>query len=589
MVGVLNENRELPAGASAGLTRHHGSTAGRLALLGTCVMIAGAPFEAIEPLARWPGQSLSTAEALLGVTIVAWIAAAVWTRTTPEWRTALTWPWLAFVGAMLLAALTAPDHRANALSMVGRLGAAWVAYLMAVNGTAATARLWAVTTAAAASGVLLSAIVVLDYAGFPPLAPLLESFRTEVALVGQYTRASGPFQYPTIASMYLEVVFALGLSLIPRAVGERRWGMLIAATLAHSLIAAAIIATFTRAGLVTLAVSLLVVGSLRWRACGLDRAVQTLALVALVIAMLLVTMAPVESLRLRATTEGISTWFRARIEAPPRVAIGTGATETIRVTVTNTGQSAWDSSVRLSYHWLPAHEDRILSWGGIRTPFPERVSTGQSVTVAARVQAPGEPGEYRLLWDLQQGDRVWFSTEPGAARVVTHAIVSGTAAGPGAPIGSRPLPREAVRRERAELWEAAIRMAAERPLAGVGPDNFRLTYGPYVGLDNFDRRVDSNNMYLEVLVGGGVAGTAAFVWLLAAAGRRLSALVRRSSPTTPAEGIVAATIAIALHGLVDSFLSFTATYVVFAIVLAMLVNAARHHDADMPLPNGAPR
>ena len=571
------------------LARRHRPIAARLALWGTCVIIAGAPFEALEPLARPPGQSLSTAEALLGLTIAAWIAAAVWTRTLPQWRTPLTWPWLAFGAAMLLAALAAADHHANALSMVGRLGVAFVAYLMAVNGTVAATRLWAVATVAAASGVLLSAIVILDYAGFPPLAPLLDPFRTHVALVGQYTRASGPFQYPTIASMYLEVLFALGLSLISRAVDNRRSGMLIAATLALSLIAAAVVATLTRAGLATLVVSLFVVGSMRWLRCGLDRAVQALALIAIVIAMLLLTMAPIESLRLRVTTEGIATWVRARIDAPPRVAMRTGATETIRVAVTNTGQSTWDSSVRLAYHWLPADEDRILSWGGIRTPFPDLVSSGHSVTVAARVQAPGDPGKYRLLWDLQQGDRVWFSTEPDAPRVITQVIVSGAAVGPGAPIVPRPLPREAVRPGRGQLWQAAVRMAAARPLTGVGPDNFRLTYGPYAGLDNFDRRVDSNNMYLEVLVGGGLVGAAAFAWLIATAGRRLFALMRRSLSATPAEGIVAATIAIALHGLVDSFLSYTATYGLFAIVLALLVNAGRHHGADQRLPAGAPR
>jgi hypothetical protein len=589
MVRLRHENRQLPRQARPDLTRHHGTTAGRLALLGTCVIIAGAPFEALEPLARVPGQALSTTEALLAATLVAWIAAAVWTRNMPEWRTALTWPCLALVGAMLLAALMAPDQRGNALSMVGRLVVAFVVGLMAVNGTAAASRLWVVIIAAAASGALLAVIVVLDYAGFPPLQPLLEPFRTRVALVGPYARASGPFHYPTMASMYLEVLFALGLSLIPRAVDLRRPGLLLAATLALSLMAAAIVATFTRAGLVTMAVSLLVVGGLRWRARGLDRAVHTLALVALIIALLLVTMAPGESLRLRLTTEGISTWFRARIDAPPQVAMRTGATETIRVTVTNTGQSAWDSTVRLSYHWLPAEDDRILSWGGIRTPFPELVSVGQSVTVAAQVEAPGQPAEYRLLWDLQQGDRVWFSTEPDAVRVFTHASVSGPTAGPGAPIRSRPLPREAVRPGRGQLWGAAIRMAGERPLTGIGPDNFRLTYGPYVGLENFDRRVDSNNMYLEVLVGGGIVSAVAFVWLLAASGRRLSALVRRSSSATPAEGIAAAAIAIALHGLVDSFLSVTAAYALFAIVLALLVNAARHHDAEAQRFAGMPR
>jgi len=39
----------------------------------------------------------------------------------------------------------------------------------------------------------------------------------------------------------------------------------------------------------------------------------------------------------------------------------------------------------------------------------------------------------------------------------------------------------------------------------------------------------------------------------------------------PAAGVVAAIAAIAIHGLVDSFLSFTATYVLFAIVFGLAV------------------
>ncbi len=108
---------------------------------------------------------------------------------------------------------------------------------------------------------------------------------------------------------------------------------------------------------------------------------------------------------------------------------------------------------------------------------------------------------------------------------------------------------------------------------GVGPDNYRLLYGEYAGLSNFDRRVHSNNMYIEMLVGGGIIGGAAFAWLCWAAARQLAAAVRASRGTSlePAVGaIAAATLAIALHGLVDSFLSFTATYILIAVTLGLL-------------------
>jgi O-antigen ligase len=74
----------------------------------------------------------------------------------------------------------------------------------------------------------------------------------------------------------------------------------------------------------------------------------------------------------------------------------------------------------------------------------------------------------------------------------------------------RPTPRP----RRLVLWRAAARMFAAHPLAGVGPDNFRLAYGSYAGLVGADQRTHSNNMYLEMLAGGGLLVAAAFGWLL---------------------------------------------------------------------------
>jgi O-antigen ligase len=107
---------------------------------------------------------------------------------------------------------------------------------------------------------------------------------------------------------------------------------------------------------------------------------------------------------------------------------------------------------------------------------------------------------------------------------------------------------------------------------GVGPDNYRLLYGNYAGLVPADPRVHSNNMYLEVLAGGGLVGGLAFAWLLWRAARGLLDAVRRAA--TPHEamavaGIAAACAAIALHGALDSFLSFTPTYVLIAVTLAL--------------------
>ena len=107
----------------------------------------------------------------------------------------------------------------------------------------------------------------------------------------------------------------------------------------------------------------------------------------------------------------------------------------------------------------------------------------------------------------------------------------------------------------------------EHPLLGIGPDNFRHVYGRYLGLAAWDTRVHANNMYLEVLVGMGVVGVAALLLARRAARARQCGADR--APARVRSPLLAATaaawLAIAGHGLVDTFLTFTTTYVMFAL------------------------
>jgi O-antigen ligase len=128
------------------------------------------------------------------------------------------------------------------------------------------------------------------------------------------------------------------------------------------------------------------------------------------------------------------------------------------------------------------------------------------------------------------------------------------------------------------LWRAALRMFAAHPITGVGPDNFRLTYGQYAGIANADPRVHSNNMYLEVIAGTGALGGVAFLWLAWRAVGRMLALCRHGDAAMGA-GIAAAGFAIAAHGIVDAFLGFTATYVLIAITLGLVVRSSTMGEA----------
>jgi hypothetical protein len=85
-------------------------------------------------------------------------------------------------------------------------------------------------------------------------------------------------------------------------------------------------------------------------------------------------------------------------------------------------------------------------------------------------------------------------------------------------------------------------------------------------------------MYVEVLVDAGLAGLIAFAWFGCRLLELLMRLVRNAvhgETAMIAAGVTAGTVAIGVHGFVDSFFSFTATYVLFAVTLGLVVGADR--------------
>src|SRR5205823_10170058 len=138
------------------------------------------------------------------------------------------------------------------------------------------------------------------------------------------------------------------------------------------------------------------------------------------------------------------------------IAVPPAATQIIPVRVTNLGRLPWDSAgdppFFLSYHWLKADGTGIVSFEGVRTPFPAPVAAGAIASIDAVVWTPPRSGQYRLEWDLVQQGRLWFNTEPDAvAPAVTEAMVSG-APSDAASLRTFPLPRRTVRPGRLVLW-----------------------------------------------------------------------------------------------------------------------------------------
>ena len=542
------------------------------AFAGAALLALVAPFETTAPLVRLPSQSVSNLEAAVVFACLLGGAAILARRLLLASATPIAAPWIAFLAACAVAALASPVSRVNALHMTGRLAAAFAVCLVTLGACTTPARLRRIARLLVAAGVVVAALAVLEFLNVAVVLRMLTAFRPGITTVGAQLRAGGPLQYPTIASMYLEIVFAIGVGLFLDAIDavERGSATLLAAALL--LTAEAVALTFTRAGLMSIGATLAIASFVRYRRGGLDGSVRALAALAAAIVILLLGSRSTESLRLRLTSEGQEAWYRAEITAPQTVSIAADDVIAVPVAVANKGRLVWDSSAQpplyFSYHWLTSGGDRVVAFEGLRTPFDAPVRPGDVAALTAHVRAPQQPGEYRLVWDLVQEGRLWFSTEPGASTFASRATISGATSHHAPSLA--PLPRPTVRPGRLQLWRAALAIAASHPLVGIGPDNFRLAYGAYAGIATPDPRTHSNNMYLEVLTGTGVLGAAAFAWLLWRVGR---------SVDVANLGALCAVVAIAVHGLVDSFLSFAPTYVLFAVTLGLA--CARPHAMEI--------
>lgn len=547
--------------------------AGSWAVPASLLLVAAvSPFERPIP-GSVAGLTLTTVELAIACAVAA--AMLMWIRPSDrlgaefQWRTPITFPLIAVIASAFVSALAAPEFGGNAARAAGRLAAAAVLFTLVAGAISARAA-HRIVTVLIATGTIVGALAVLELAQVPIVQDVLTVFRPGFHVVGGQLRATSTLFYPTIASMYLEVIFALGLA------GVASSRVTFAALV---VIGAGVIATFTRAGLITLVISMVTYGGClyvkerRWRR---DHTALTL-LAAVLFALVLVSRSP-QLLITRMSTAVSQDWYGASYGVPRTLTLRPGSFNDIPISLSNRGWLTWQSAqvpvFALSYHWLAADTEDVVIYDGLRTPFAHPVMPGEDVTMHARVRAPGYPGTYVLIWDVVQEHRTWLSLEgvyPGRTIVtVAGEPVSG-------PLPSRGrMPSNTMRMPRSVLWETALRIWRDQPWLGAGLDNFRHLYGRYLGLAAWDPRVHANNTYLEVLTGMGVIGFAALCWCMVAAARSALAITTHAPADSVAAvaAALAACAAIAAHGIVDSFLTFTSTYVVFAIAAGLLYRHA---------------
>ena len=544
----------------------------RALMCAALAIVVAAPFE-LSLIAIPGGFTLTTSEV---VTLIALVVAAssIVAQRQIMWPAPLILPGLVFLAVVIVAALVAPIEPGNSLRFAARMAVAASVCVLFVNVASTLERARTVVRVAVGTAAIVGAIAVLEQAELPAVMTGLTTFRPGFHVVAGQLRATSTLFYPTIASMYLEVAFALGLWLLFDAAMSRRRLEQSLVFVALVVIGAGISATFTRAGLIGVFASLILVAGLRtWRLPANERNLGLLGALSLTVGAAVILMHSASLLTVRLSTEGSQAWYGAEYQVPQSLRLETGVVHSLPVTVTNTGRVTWDSTAQppfaMSYHWLRAGSDAVIEFDGERTRFPFPVRPGNTVSLPVTVIAPGEPGNYTLVWDVVHETRSWLSTE-GVTPRRTDVQVTGAASSAVATRMTR-LPSAPIRPVRLQLWQSALRMASERPWFGFGPDNFRHVYGRYAGFRQWDARVHANNMYLELLTGAGVIGFCALLWLVTAAGVSLWRRARYAprSAAAVSSAALAAWMMIAGHGLVDSFLSFTTTYLTFAMAMGL--------------------
>jgi hypothetical protein len=397
----------------------------------------------------------------------------------------------------------------------------------------------------------------------------------------------GTFQYPTIAAMFWEAAAPVTVALVAaRLIGSRRVAMVLAG-LVGVIFGAAIAATLSRAGIAVALGALLALTGVAWRRFPAVFASTAAGLLGFGVAAAIFFLAsPALNARLLAESDTALNRADVRVIGGAPVSLAGGAPFTLTIQATNLGIETWPArgprAVVASYHWVDQDRVTYLVFEGVRTALPTDVAPGASVVLDVRGVAPNRAGRVLFQFDLQREDGAWFTQKgngmPEFAVEVTPALIAPTEVSTPAQRAYLP-PSEQGEVGRLDLWRVALRMAAERPLLGVGPDNFRHVYGTYLGRREFNTSIHANRLYFDALANLGVAGLVAVLALGWAVARRLVGAVRANLGDRGAWLAIAVLLSLGAyfaHGALDYFLEFTPTYGLFWVLVGCAAQPRRN-------------
>jgi hypothetical protein len=564
---------------------------GHVAFISLLLLAVSLPFELIAPLWAIGPLAITNLELLLFLTLALTAVSLFQRHYQWNWPDRY-WLWLLpFVVSLFLAALLAPQLQANALKAALRLLSGILLALFALQLLRRPENGRWLSLALVSGGLLAAAIGWWEIAQAELGAMSL--FRSQITRVGALLRLTGPFAYANQASMFLEATLPLLLATAwwvnGRPLSHRlKTGLLAALLLLILFQAQAIILTLSRAGAATVVVvSLLLAALLLWRQQPARRKMGLwwLGLAGLTAVLIAANFLLSDQFRLRLQGGNVDEWYRAQISVPATLELTAGSSIVVPVTVRNEGALTWrsqgDNPILLGARLL--NESGTQAHSELRWPFPNSVRPQETVEMTALFTAPAAPGVYELRWDVVEEDVTWFGANsglyassqvtalPGDAQAAPPNLDSLTMSERAAWAYGGPVPN------RTALWTLAMQMVGERPLLGIGMDNFRLTYGERLGNPRYDTTVHTNSLYLEMLVSAGLLG--ALFFLCWSVGLLLDILktLRHSALTMWQTALAAGLLAYYIHGFFDFFLLFNATGLLFWLLTALWLSEKRRH------------
>jgi hypothetical protein len=563
---------------------------GRFARLALLILALVLPFELRTPWLNIGPLVFTNVELVVIAALGLWIATRVAERRLPRVGVWVAWAVLALAVAMLLSALLAPANRAEALKFSLRSFTGMALFFAALDLLRTPRQRWTIA-AALVVGAALSALLGVLEAWAPGVPGLLSIFKTGPTRVGALVRASGTFEYTNIAAMVWEAALPLALVVLSSRTLAAKNARQVPYWMLIAVLCEALILTFSRAALIGAVAAFALMSFVAWRRGERRLLRNTVYAGGLLAALTLLTYAMTPAMTARLLSESDADWYKVAYQSPPSFALRAGEIYDVAVTVRNDSVVTWPATganrVALSYHFLDPKTEQIVHLLGYRTYLPRDLQPGEEVTLDMRIYALRRPGAYLLMWDMVQESpdpegTVWFSIKSGTPPLVPVEIVGDPIAvvPPSAPQERQLLdPRQP---SRILLWQIALMLWRERPLLGVGPDNFRHLYGPHTGFDRWDTRIHTNNMYVEALVNLGLIGGAIFVLVLGGGLWLAHGSARSRTSVLLATGVFGALGAFAVHGLFDYFLEFTPTYLLFWLLLGL--SAALWRDARPSAP-----